>query len=116
MGVKAVDICDDVKGLREALGLPQEEFARLIGVSARTVSRWENGESEPTALALKGIYRWQRMLARLQEVFTAEALPQWFHLPNESLGGRTPFDVACTIGGEEELLTLLGRLEWGIPG
>jgi len=116
MGVKAVGICDDVKVLREGLGLTQEELARLIGVSARTVSRWENGESEPTALALKGIRRWQQMLDRLEEVFTAEALPRWFHLPNEVLGGRTPFEVACTVGGEEEILNLLGRLEWSIPG
>lgn len=116
MSVKAVGICDDVKVLREGLGLTQEELARLIGVSARTVSRWENGESEPTALALKEILRWQRMLARLREVFTTEALPQWFHLPNESLGGRTPFEVACTLNGEEEILNLIGRLEWSIPG
>lgn len=114
--MKVVAIRADVKGLREGLGLTQEELARLIGVSARTVSRWENGESEPTALALKGIRRWQQMLARLQEVFTTEALPRWFHLPNEALGGRTPFEVACTIGGEEELLNLIGRLEWSIPG
>lgn len=116
MGVKAVGICDDVKELREALGLTQEEFARMLGVSARTVSRWERGESEPTPLALRGIRRWQRLLARLQEVFTTEAVPQWLHLSNESLGGRTPFEVACTIGGEEEILNLIGRLEWGIPG
>jgi len=111
-----VGVCDEVKELREALGLTQEELARLIGVSARTVSRWERGESEPTPLALRGIRRWQRLLARLEEAFKSESIPRWFHLPNESLGGRTPFEVACTVGGEEELLTLLGRLEWSIPG
>lgn len=114
--MKVVTIRDDVKALREGLGLTQEELARLIGVSGRTVSRWETGDSEPTALALKGIRRWQRVLARLQEIFKPEAVPRWLHLPNESLGGKTPFEVACTLNGEEEILNLAGRIEWGIPG
>lgn len=37
-----------LKKLREELGLSQEEFARQIGTSARTISRWEAGDSIPT--------------------------------------------------------------------
>lgn len=33
--------------------LSQEAFARLIGVSVRTVARWESGNSKPSALALR---------------------------------------------------------------
>jgi DNA-binding transcriptional regulator YiaG len=34
--------------LREEFGMSQEEFAREIGTSARTVSRWEAGDDIPT--------------------------------------------------------------------
>ncbi|MBD2069537.1 helix-turn-helix transcriptional regulator [Leptolyngbya sp. FACHB-671] len=37
-----------LKKLREELGMSQEEFARQIGTSARTISRWETGDSVPS--------------------------------------------------------------------
>ena len=37
-----------LKKLRDELDMSQEEFGRHIGVSARTVSRWEAGDSTPT--------------------------------------------------------------------
>lgn len=37
-----------LKQLREEFGMSQEEFARHIGTSARTVSRWEAGDNIPT--------------------------------------------------------------------
>ena len=33
-----------VRDIRYAWGVTQPEFARLLGVSTRTVSGWENGE------------------------------------------------------------------------
>ena len=41
----------EIRRLREALGLTQEEFAREVGVSFTTVSRWENGHGKPSRLA-----------------------------------------------------------------
>jgi transcriptional regulator with XRE-family HTH domain len=32
---------------RKALGIPQKEFARQIGVDPSTLARWERGEREP---------------------------------------------------------------------
>jgi putative transcriptional regulator len=37
----------DVKGIRERLGLTQERFAALMGVSSRTLQNWEQGRREP---------------------------------------------------------------------
>ncbi|AFZ08978.1 MULTISPECIES: helix-turn-helix domain-containing protein [unclassified Microcoleus] len=37
-----------LKKLRDELGMSQEEFARQIGTSVRTVSRWEAGDNVPT--------------------------------------------------------------------
>ena len=34
--------------LRRAMGLTQEDFARRMGVTATTVSRWERGEKVPS--------------------------------------------------------------------
>ncbi|MGH1361728.1 MAG: helix-turn-helix domain-containing protein [Burkholderiaceae bacterium] len=36
---------------RSRMGLSQEDFARLLGVSARTLQDWEQGRREPTGAA-----------------------------------------------------------------
>lgn len=37
----------DVKTIRERLGLTQDRFAVLMGVSNRTLQNWEQGRREP---------------------------------------------------------------------
>jgi DNA-binding transcriptional regulator YiaG len=43
---------ETIRLAREAQALSQEAFARTLGVSVRTVARWESGISRPSALAL----------------------------------------------------------------
>ena len=38
--------------IRKKLGLPQEQMARLLGVSFVTINRWEGGHSSPTGPTL----------------------------------------------------------------
>ena len=40
-----------VKAIREKTGLSQTHFARLIGVSKRTLENWEQGRRHPTGPA-----------------------------------------------------------------
>ncbi len=44
-----------VRGLRQKLGMTQEEFAHEIAVTVSTVNRWENAHAEPSKLAWKAI-------------------------------------------------------------
>jgi len=62
-----------LKQLRELLGgMSQEEFAALIGVSIRTVSRWETGETR--ASFTPG--QWRRLLTAMANYnLTMENLP-----------------------------------------
>lgn len=48
---KAHDFPTTVKGIREQLGLSQEDLAREIGISFATLNRWENGKASPSKLA-----------------------------------------------------------------
>src|SRR5438132_11928555 len=50
-----------IRGLRGRLGLTQVRLAELMGVSFVTVSRWENGQSHPSRLALEKIARAERL-------------------------------------------------------
>ena len=43
----------EIKELRLILGLSQEMFASVIGVSFTTCNRWENGKCKPSRLAIQ---------------------------------------------------------------
>lgn len=45
----------EIKDIRIKLGVSQERFAHMIGVSFGTVSRWERGGAKPSHLALEKI-------------------------------------------------------------
>ncbi len=64
-----------LKKLRGELGLSQEEFARQIGTSGRTISRWEARDSIPTLTIaeMKAIDRFLRSNGK-----TLEDLPDRF--------------------------------------
>lgn len=53
---------------RASVGLSQRDFARLLGVSARTLQDWEQGRREPTGAArtlLKVAVKHPRLLRAL---------------------------------------------------
>lgn len=41
----------DVRAIRDAAKISQSQFARLIGVSVRTLQNWEQGRTRPTGPA-----------------------------------------------------------------
>ena len=54
---------------RASIGMSQQEFAQLLGVSARTLQDWEQGRREPTGAAktlLKVAVKHPRVLRGLQ--------------------------------------------------
>lgn len=47
----------EIKTRRTALGMTQEDLAEKLGVSHITVSRWERGDSLPSAKNVKGMIK-----------------------------------------------------------
>lgn len=51
---------EEIKVLRETLGLSQQELGVKLGLVAITVSRWERGISQPRREALRGLEQLRR--------------------------------------------------------
>lgn len=49
-----------IRTLRERLGLAQAVFAKRLGVTIVTLSRWENGQHAPQRKHIKKLERMQR--------------------------------------------------------
>lgn len=56
------------KTLREALGWGREDVARVMGVSARTVRRWESTSAPPADVERWITREWEAYTASLREV------------------------------------------------
>ena len=46
-----------IRALRKAKGISQADLGKELGYSARTVSDWENGSTEPNIAAIKDLVR-----------------------------------------------------------
>lgn len=69
-----------LKTLRESLGLTQQELADKLKVTSQTISRWERGEVQPNAGALKKLRRLQ-LSARKRGVTVRTVAPR--HRPDK---------------------------------
>ena len=52
------NVAETIKNLRKSKSLTQFEFGKLLGYSARTVSDWEKGNTEPNIAAIKNIVKY----------------------------------------------------------
>ncbi|MEH2293911.1 helix-turn-helix domain-containing protein [Nostoc sp.] len=73
---KPLKISDLIRELRQQLDISQEKFAAKLGVSLRTVNRWENGSTVPSQMALKLIEKMLHNLGQPGKRLLNEYLPK----------------------------------------
>ncbi|MDH3624127.1 MAG: DUF2384 domain-containing protein [Myxococcales bacterium] len=96
-------------------GVPLKSLLELISLPERT---WARKARKDEALSLPQsdrLYRIARAVARATEVFESrETAVDWLRTPNRALSGAAPFAILDTEVGEEQVRTLLGRIEYGV--
>ncbi|MBN4003290.1 helix-turn-helix transcriptional regulator [Nostoc sp. LPT] len=73
---KPLKISDLIRQLRQQLNLSQEKFAAKLGVSLRTINRWENGSTVPSQMALKLIEEMLEKMGQAGKRLVNEYLPK----------------------------------------
>ncbi len=53
----------EIKELRKAKKMSQVEFAKIVGVSSKSIMRWENGQTCPYPLAVEKLEKIKIRLA-----------------------------------------------------
>jgi DNA-binding transcriptional regulator YiaG len=102
--------------LRLFLDIPQEEFARLLGVSTRTVARWESEGVKPTPEIRDQLDFLLELSRRLDELIEREHITDWLTTPNPEFLNQPPVDLVQSKYGRRVLEQEIERAEWGIPG
>lgn len=100
--------------VKETLHLKDDEFAKLLGISVRTLSRRKTAARMPSVTSDR-LYRIARIYTLAIEVLEdAEKAMHWLCREQIGLGGRIPLDMIRTEAGEREVENLLGRIEHGV--
>lgn len=97
-----------IKQLRKYFSLSQEEFARIVGVTLATISRWERGISEPRGLAIDKLVLITSVAERGRLIFGNNA-NKWFNCPNKDLQNQKPIKAIETFEGIEAVNIILTR-------
>ncbi len=51
-------VAENIKNLRKSKNITQGELGKILGYSARTVSDWGKGNTEPNITAIKNIIKY----------------------------------------------------------
>ena len=100
--------------MKDLLGLRHEELARLLGLSARSLTRLSAARVLDPVVGDR-LYRLARIYALASEVLEDEAAAvRWLRSPQRALAGGVPLDLAATDAGARDVEFLLGRMEHGV--
>ncbi|MBL8862221.1 MAG: DUF2384 domain-containing protein [Planctomycetes bacterium] len=99
--------------LRARLGLSRAVFARLVGVSERTVATWESAPTTPAG-AGRPLSELRSVVTACERVVKPAAVGPWLVAPNEALGGFKPIEL-IERGESARVLRLLIAIESGTP-
>lgn len=102
-----------VKPLVTFLDLSADKFAALIGVSSRTLSRW-NDDSAIGVMASKTLLEVDRLSKKGIDVFgSAELFKSWLLQSNMAMGDVTPTEMLAEPYGVELIEDALEAMEYG---
>ena len=91
-----------------------KDFAVIAGTSVRTLARLKPEQNIPPQAAEVTISL-MRAHATATEIFgSEEASVKWLKTPNKVLGGITPVQAMSSRFGVEEVMDMLGRIQYGV--
>ena len=104
-----------LENLVAAVGVPQKEIARAVGIPATTLGRRrKNGHLTP--MESDQVVRVARLavMARAMLAGDTDAARRWLTTPHRLLGNETPLGRASTETGGREVEQLIGQLRHGV--
>lgn len=104
---------NEVRALRQSLGMSRKLFSRLCQYSERAIADWEGGgalggPSQQRMLELKRLYD------GLVGVIDADFVGQWLQAPNDAFDGLKPLEV-IERGQMDRIWRMIYLLESGVP-
>jgi len=103
-----------IETIRRTLCLSQEAIARLLGISVRTIVRWEKEGDLPPPLERERIDLLREVVEIAKDIMNEKEVEIWFAKPKESLLGQRPLDLLSSFRGIQQIREVLEKARWGI--
>ncbi len=103
-----------IQFIRGTLMLSQEDLARVLGLSVRTVVRWEKEGAGPPPLEQERLFLIRELIEIAKDIMEPEDVASWFSKPKEALSGRRPLDLLSTFRGIQSVRGIMEKARWGI--
>ena len=101
-------------GLRREMGLTRPEFARLVGLSERSIATRERGDEKLAEASRRKIIETGRLYAKLRGSFPSpEKLATWMRSPHPAFGNSKPLQV-IERGEIDRIWMMIHRIESGM--
>ncbi|MFT3903384.1 MAG: DUF2384 domain-containing protein [Niabella sp.] len=91
------------------------EWANLLFISERTLQRYAKDNSTFNGLQIERILHLKKLVEAGNELFGQEGFKQWLSQKPFSLGGVAVKDMLVTHDGIQDVIDLMGRMQYGIP-
>ena len=101
----------DVAALRAALGVSRERLARMVDVSAKTVERWERGDTQPSGGSAARLARLHEIAELGQLIYSPAGLPRFLTTPMPVFGFKTAAQMLESGDGALVLAALAADYE-----
>ena len=99
--------------IKQRAGLSQEDVARVVGASTRTVARWAAGANAPRGITRERLLELAAVSQQLAKVMNREGAAAWLHEPNPLLKNARPVDLVAQ-GRYQEVLDLIDAIAEGV--
>jgi putative toxin-antitoxin system antitoxin component (TIGR02293 family) len=104
----------DLIGLKEKSSLDYDKLAKTLSVTRATLINKKPAEKFNCTLSEK-IVGLAEIFSYGFEVFeNKEKFNSWIANPNKALGGKAPFDLLDSQFGREEVMSVIGRIDFGV--
>ncbi|MEW6682227.1 MAG: antitoxin Xre/MbcA/ParS toxin-binding domain-containing protein [Nitrospirota bacterium] len=103
-----------IRRIRNALALSQESLAGVLGVSVRTVVRWESEGDEPPQIERERLEWVGELVDIARTIMEEDEVGRWFKTPKAALGGRRPVELLGSLRGLQQIQRVLESTRWGI--
>ena len=98
----------------ELFGAAAGEFAEVVGIDPRTLTRRRN-DGKLTTRESSSLYHLAVLYVHALDVLgSPEAVRSWLHAPEPDFADMKPFELLDTAPGIQEVDQLLGRIEHGV--
>lgn len=88
---------EQIKDLRNRLGMNQDEMAELLDVSVGTIHRWEKGKTQPRAKRMKQLKILRQKVSEFGGDTVKHGLEAWLTFSPKMIGGLAGASVEMLL-------------------